>query len=174
MSKEYGTALFSLALEGGNEQAFAEALDEVIKMFDENPAYVDFLSAPNIPQSERLSAIKEAFSDAVPAQIVSFLQLLCQNNRMHLLHDCAKEYKHLYAASVQVSEAYITSAAMLSQAEKDALAKALQKKCGHAVSPHFEVDENLLGGVVVEVDGNVLDGSLRHRLREIKDVMQNE
>jgi len=174
MSKEYGTALFSLALEGGNEEAFAEALEKIVKVFDENPAYVDFLSAPNIPKSERLVAIKQAFGEAVPQQMVSFLQLLCQNNRMHLLHDCANEYKHLYAMSAQVSEACITSATELLQKEKDALVKALEKRCGHAVTPHFAVDENLLGGVVVEMDGNVLDGSLRHRLREIKDVMQNE
>ena len=174
MSKEYGTALFSLAMESGNEAAFAEALDEVIKVFDDNPAYIDFLSAPNIPQSERLSAIRQAFSEAVPAQVVSFLQLLCQNNRMHLLHDCAKAYKNLYAASAQVSEARVTSAVALSEEEKDALIHSLEKKCGHAVSPQFEFDKTLLGGVVVEIDGNVLDGSLRHRLREIKDVMQNE
>ena len=64
MSKEYGTALFSLALECGREQAYAEALDQVEAAFSENPAYFDFLSAPNIPMSERLAAIGQSFEEA--------------------------------------------------------------------------------------------------------------
>ena len=33
------------------------------------------------------------------------------------------------------------------------------------------VDEALLGGLVIRVDGRVIDGSLKHRLHEIKEVM---
>ena len=38
----------------------------------------------------------------------------------------------------------------------------------------YEVDESIMGGLVVSIDGKVMDGSLRHRLQEIKGVMNDE
>ena len=42
---------------------------------------------------------------------------------------------------------------------------------GHSVKLVCQLDPTLLGGVVVEMDGRCIDGSLRRRLHEVKDVM---
>ena len=43
--------------------------------------------------------------------------------------------------------------------------------CGHTVNMSCSVDDSLLGGMIVDLDGKVMDGSLRNRLHEVKDVM---
>ena len=55
------------------------------------------------------------------------------------------------------------------QAEK--LCLALEKKLGKKISPVFQTDPTLLGGIRVEGEGILFDGSVRKKLREIKDVM---
>ena len=68
--------------------------------------------------------------------------------------------------------ATVTAAAGLTDEEKERLRRALERRSGHSVQLECRVDASLLGGVVVEMDGRVLDGSLRHRLHEIKEVME--
>ena len=42
---------------------------------------------------------------------------------------------------------------------------------GHIVTAQYEIDESLLGGVVVHMDGMVIDGSLKHQMKEVKEVI---
>ena len=47
----------------------------------------------------------------------------------------------------------------------------LEKRFGRNITLSCEVDPSLIGGVRVEVDGRVIDGSIRNKLEQIKDVM---
>ena len=52
-----------------------------------------------------------------------------------------------------------------------AIRKELERRFGHTVVVECETDPSLIGGVRVEVDGKVIDGSIRNKLEQIKDVM---
>lgn len=70
-----------------------------------------------------------------------------------------------------ISNARIVSAVPLTEAEKSALLEKLKKISGHSVFAQYETNETLLGGVTIYMDGKIMDGSLKHRLNEIKDVI---
>lgn len=171
MSKEYGTALFMLGCECGAQKEYAAALETVSAVFRKFPAYIDFLSSPNIPMSERLTAIEQAFSPSLPENVVSFLQLLCEKGRIRSFDGCVQEYNALLKASEHISTAKVVSAVELTQDEKKRLQAKLEKMCGNPVIMDCSTDKSLMGGVVIELDGKVMDGSLRRRLHEVKDVM---
>ncbi|MBR5235956.1 MAG: ATP synthase F1 subunit delta [Clostridia bacterium] len=171
ISKEYGTALFMLACEKEQKHEYAAALETVKKVFEEEEAYLAFLSSPAIAMSERLDAISAAFGDKLPEDVVSYMQLLCEKGRMACFYDSVTEYNKLLFESERVSNAKITSAVALTEDEKQKLKEKLEEKYKTAVTMEFFIDETLLGGIVAEIDGKVLDGSLRSRLRDIKDVM---
>ena len=169
--KEYAAALFDLAQETDSVQAISDSLDTVLTVFEENPEYVDFLSSPNIPKSERIAAIEQAFTGSVPEYVVSFLSLFCERGRIRSLKECISEYRQLCDAANKISVADVASAVELTEAQKSALVKKLEKICGNTVVLNCTVDESLLGGMVVSVDGRVIDGSIKHKLRELKEVM---
>ena len=171
IGKEYGTALFMLACEKNSQEEYAKALDELRNVFEENPEYMVFLASRSIPMSERLAAVEKAFSGKLPEDVVSYVQLLCEKGRISFFDESAEEYKHLLDESMKVSKARITSAAELLDEEKEALKNKLEKMSGTSVVMEYFIDESLIGGVVAEIDGKVLDGSLRRRLRDIKDVI---
>ena len=79
----------------------------------------------------------------------------------------------LLDASSRVIYAKITSAVVLTDAEKAKLIRKLEDTHKGKVQAEYLVLPELLGGVIVEIDGKILDGSLRHRLREMKDVMNS-
>lgn len=171
ISKEYGTALFMLACEKNTQEEYAVALDELMSVFEENPDYGAFLASLSIPVSEKLDAVEKAFSGRIPEDVVSYVQLLCEKGRIKHFADSVTEYKRLLDESKKVSKAKVTSATQLLESEKEALVEKLEKISGCVVETEYAVDESLIGGIVVEIDGRVIDGSVRSRLRDIKDVI---
>ena len=65
----------------------------------------------------------------------------------------------------------MSSAVALTEREKTELKEKLEKRLGRTIRLECAIDPSLLGGLLVQVDGRVIDGSLKHRLHEIKEVM---
>ena len=142
-----------------------------MNVFSNTPEYIDFLSSPSIPLQERLDAINEAFASSIPENVVSFIKLLCEKGRIRSLLGCIDEYKKLLDVQNSISTAYVKSAVELTDEEKEKLKDKLEVKCGHAIVLECSVDQSLMGGIVVEIDGKIIDGSLKNRLYEVKDVI---
>ena len=173
ISKEYGTALFMLACETEEKQSYARILNEIKDLFSHEPQYAELLSSPNIPLSERLGAIDAAFADTAPEYVLSYLKLLCERGRISCLIESINAYNELLDASERVSNAKITSAVALTEEEKAKLIAKLESENGGTVHAEYTVDPSILGGLIVEKDGKILDGSLRHRLRDVKEVINS-
>ena len=172
--KEYGQALFELCAE---ENICAECLDDVRtvkELFLEIPQYTEFLASPAIPLEERLAAVDEAFSGRVHEYVLYFIKLLCEKGRIRLIFDCFEEFSLLCKAVSGKVSVCVTSAQPLSDEQKQKLEAKIGKKANKTVEAQYIVDESLLGGVKVEYDGKIYDGSVRSRLRSIKDVMLGE
>ena len=171
IAKEYGTALFMLACEQNEKKRYAEALEIIKNTFLEYPQYTELLSSPSIPLNERLCVIDETFSGAVPEYVLYYLKLICEKGRIQYFMVSVDEYKALLDASEHISNVKITSAVELTEAEKQKLINKLELMEKGKVCAEYFVDATLLGGLIVEVDGRIMDGSLRHRLHEVKEVM---
>ncbi|MBE7012093.1 MAG: ATP synthase F1 subunit delta [Ruminococcaceae bacterium] len=171
ISKEYGTALFMLACEKNSREDYALGIERLKDAFEENPEYLDFLASLSIPASEKIAAIERAFSGIVPEDVVSYVKLLCERGRIRCFIDSATEYKRLLDESKRVSVAKVTSATELLEKEKVALKNKLEKISKTSVEMEYLIDKSLIGGVIVELDGKIIDGSLRSRLQDIKEVI---
>ena len=74
----------------------------------------------------------------------------------------------LYRALSKISTARVVSAVALTDEEKHTLVARLEKISGHTVVAQYDIDEGILGGIVVHMDDTVIDGSLRRKLKEIE------
>ncbi len=171
ISKEYAAALFSLAQETKSEEAVCEGLKLVAGLMKENPEVLDFLAAPNIPKNERTAVLEKALSGSVPEYVLSFAQLMCEHGYIRAFSDCAFDYEELWNDAQGLSTARVVSAVALTEDEKRQLQQRLAAKTGRKVRLECSVDASLLGGLVVTLDGKVMDGSLKHRLNEVREVM---
>ena len=172
LSREYAEALFALAAEHDQTKDYLEALDTATALLDDNPDYVELLCCPTIQKDERDGLLEQTLGQIVPEQVLAFIQLLCAHGRIRSLNDCVAEYRLLYQTAVAMSTAQVVSAVPLTETEKEKLSAALAARLGRTVTLECTVDESLLGGMVVHVDGKVLDGSLRSRLHAVKEVMK--
>lgn len=170
-NKEYSGALFMLAAKDEKLDEYSAALAEIRRIVEENPLYLLFLSSPACSLSERLAAIDEAFGSSYPEYIVSFLKLLCENGRIRELTGCIDGFEDLKRFAANRALATVYSAVELTDLQKQKLCEKLNKATGKTVNASYKVDENLIGGIKVEVDGKTFDSSIEKQFQKIKGVM---
>ena len=171
MSKAYADALFSLALETNTVFETLMALKEIREGIYGTEGAMDLLASPSIPKDERCAVLEKAFGDVQPEHVMSFVCVLVQHGHIRELNDCLEAYTALHDEHCRLSTAYVTSAIELTAKEKGDLTEKLSRKFQRTIHMECTVDPSLLGGLVVRLDGMVIDGSLKHRLQEIKEVM---
>ncbi|MBO7288550.1 MAG: ATP synthase F1 subunit delta [Clostridia bacterium] len=172
ISNEYAKALFMLSSEKECIEEYKNALEKVEEIFKENPMYVEFLYTFAIPLEERLNALEEVFSALLPRDVLSFLKILCEKTHIQKFHECAKYYYALYNEIDKISNVKVTSAIELSDKEKLALKEKLEKKTNKTAVIEYIVDESILGGIVLEADGKIIDSSIKKHLKDMKDVIK--
>lgn len=163
--------MFMLACEEQKQKSYASALEAVKKAFLEDALYIELLSSPALPLKERLHLLDEAFADTLPEYVLSYLKLLCEKGKLAYFFESVEEYNALLNESEHMAHARITSAVELTKDEKERLLQKLEKIENSRIHADYFVDAALLGGLIVEVNGKIMDGSLRHRLHEVKEVM---
>ena len=170
-SREYAEALFELAVQGGVTKETSEGLETVVSALLQQPDYRALLASPAIGKEERLAALDTAFRGKIPEILLAILRMMVSRGHVSALTGMARDYEELARGYRGESVAVVTSAVPLKEAETVALRAKLEKKLGRQVILQCRVDPALIGGGRVDVDGRVIDGSIRNKLEEIKEVM---
>lgn len=172
LEQVYGGSLYELALEEGLSQAIGRELAQVIALFDGNPDYWRFLSTLSIPKAERCAALDEAFGGRIQPYLLNFLKLLCENGTIGHLKGCAQEYRRRYNEDNGIVEVRAVTAVAMSQALRDKLKAKLEAALGKTVELQCRIDPQCMGGVLLELPGRQLDGTIRHRLDALGKTLQ--
>jgi len=171
ISKEYAKALFALASEENKVEEYARILRTVVTVIEENEGYTEYLDSPAIPLSERLGAIDSAFASECPEYILSFIKLLCENGHITSVSDSIYEFFELVKQWEGRASAKVYSAVELTEEQKKALCTKLEAKYGKRFDAVYIVDKSLIGGIKVELEDKILDGSVSKQLHMVKGVI---
>ena len=174
ISLEYAEALFLLACEQGKSEEYLSNLRLVGDTIKGEEEFLLLLRSPNLSEKEKEGIIDDVFGGALLKDTVSFLKLLCQKGRVELLPLCIDDFERLYNEVNRVVVAEVTSAVALTEQEKERLIASLEKKTGHKVELSCRVDAEILGGIIVRTEDAVLDGSLKHKIHSMKEVIKSE
>lgn len=170
--KVYGGSLYELAKEEGLEEAIFGELRAVIGIFDETPDYWRFLSTLSISKQERCAALDEAFGGKVQPYLLNFMKILCESGCMDSLRGCAAEYRRRYNEDHDIIEVRAVTAVALKADLREKLLLRLQTALGKTVELTCRVDPACMGGILLELPGRQLDGTVKHHLdtlrRELK------
>ena len=169
LSKEYTTALFSLAMENSLVDRFKFELEQIKNTIDED--YILILKSPALSLNSRLIMIEEAFGNSMHEYIVSFMKLLCENGEIELLPDTINEFFELCYELENRASAKIYYVNEPSALQKERLEEKLEKMTGKKIDAHYIKDASLIGGIKIVLDDKIIDGSIIARLSNIKGVI---
>lgn len=168
IARNYAEALVVLAQKAKDMDGWGAALNAVVAAIESDARLRNFLAAPQIAAQQKNAVIAKAFSGAMPALMVRFLQKLVLNRRQMLISQIAIEYGNIADETSGRIHAQVTVSRETSEAERDALAAQLSRAFAKTVVPHVGVNPGILGGVIVRVGDRVLDGSVRKRLKTLR------
>lgn len=169
----YAKAVFELAREDAALDKVSADLDWLGRMIVESRELAALIRNPVFTREEQGAGIaaiaeKAGFHDLTRR----FLQLVIHNRRaFHLLH-IFRAYASLLADHRGEIDASVISAAPLSEEQTSALAAVLNKSVGRKVILEASVDEDLIGGLIVQVGSRMVDNSLRTKIQDLSTAMK--
>ena len=114
----------------------------------------------------------ESFRASLGERGASFIKVLAENDRLSLLPEISTQFETLKANAEGTLEATITSAQEMTQAQIDELVAGLKAKFNRAVNVQVAVDADLIGGAVIAIGDQVIDGSVKGRLQRMTFALQ--
>jgi F-type H+-transporting ATPase subunit delta len=168
IARNYATALFDLAEREGTLEQYADAIDWVARLLDENADFRTFLETPRVPAAEKKKVLRRTFGDVLPPHVLNFLLLTIDKRRQRLLREIARAYHELVDERLNRVRVEVTVARPQEKQVEARLTDALSKLLGKTAVPSLRVRPEILGGVVVRAGDRIFDGSLRRRLDRLR------
>jgi F-type H+-transporting ATPase subunit delta len=166
--RRYAEAAFEVATRDDAIEAWRAELDVAAAMVaDERLARA--LANPAIPFEKRLGLAKATFGKVVSGPVLNLIGLMIRRGRIEELPRIAAEFRRLDNARQGITLATATSAAPLTPDEIQAVTERMEQFTGGRVELEVQVDPSLLGGLVVRVGDQLLDGSVRGRLERLRN-----
>ena len=164
----YGQSLYDLAAEENLTDDILGEMESVKGILKEHPDYVVLLSEPSVPKKERLQLVDEALGESLTPYHLNFIKILIEKGLLREYSACYKRFRKAYNDDHGIADALVTTAVSLSDAQLKALKEKLEKVSGKKVLLEQKVDAGILGGVRVDLEGQLFDGSVKGRLSELR------
>lgn len=164
----YGKSMYELAVSEKITDDICGQAEEVRKLFEDNPDYIRLLSEPSIHLQERQKLLDEAFGSQIHVYLLNFLKLLTERGLIGEYGACCRIMRQMYNRDHGIAEAVVTSAVPLSEEQVRKLLEKLTAKTGKKIEFVQKVNPEVLGGIRVEIDGELLDGTVQTRLKDLR------
>jgi F-type H+-transporting ATPase subunit delta len=165
--RRYAEAAFEIATRDGTIETWRRDLDAAAATLGEGEL-LDVLANPALPLDERQEVVDRVFADlSGPAR--NLVSLLVRRGRIEQLPRVAAEFGRLDDQRRGIVHATATSALPLTDTEVRALTARLEQMTGGTVALETDVDESLLGGLIVRVGSRLIDASVRGRLERLRN-----
>jgi ATP synthase F1 delta subunit len=169
VSAVYGEGLFEAASDVGNIDGIGRELENIERIFRENPLFFELLKTPTLPVAERKSVARTVFEGRIAPELLNFIFILIDRRRIGQLRDIAQTYGRLSDAREGFVKGKIYSAVELSKEQLGRFEEETGKLLKKRVKLQNESDASLLGGVCIYIDGKLIDASVRGRLNNLRE-----
>jgi F-type H+-transporting ATPase subunit delta len=164
VARRYAKALFALARDAGVAETVATELG-LLRAALSDPATLALLASPVMTKTRLTQLSKRLATELQLSELTTrFLGVLADNRRIDQLPGILDRFEVLHDRALGRTRVVIRSAAPLDDARQSDLVRAFEQLTGKTVLATVHTDADLLGGVVVEADGKVYDGSVRTQL----------
>jgi F-type H+-transporting ATPase subunit delta len=172
IARVYAEALFEVAKEKGKLDVIRGQLGQVADALQADRELAVFFFSPYFSSAEKRDGIGRAIAGAEP-ELTNFLELLVEKHRMPVIFRMRRRFDELWAEENKQLDVTLTSAVELDPEIVERVGAEIERQTDRKVQLRSQVDDDLLGGLVLQVGNMVLDASIRNRLERLrKEVAQ--
>ena len=173
LADRYAAALYAQAAEIRELDPTVEQMDALGRLIDQSPQFRTFLESPLLDVNQSRRAALAVLADQGFGKLVQdFVGVVVNNRRLAALRSIVGAFASLVAEKRGVITAHVTTAAQLSDVQREQLRARLIEAGYGRVNIDEQIDPSLLGGLVVKIGARLYDTSLKSRLQRLQYAMK--
>ncbi len=174
VASQYARATLELALQDKNsslEGKIGAELTVIKSLVESHPDWQVVLNHPSVPAEEKKQLLLEAFAKQVNNLTMRLLELLNDKGRLELLPQIANQYHFLLNERNQVVTAKLVCSDKLGDSSLADIKARLTEHLGKKLELDVAVDPSLIGGFLLKIGDQVIDGSLKGKLSALEKIL---
>ncbi len=172
LSRRYAKAIFSLAEEERAEDNCASELDRFVEAYNTTALNTVLTNPAFGVQVRKNITVETARALNLSTLVIRFLSFLSERDRLAYLPNIVLHYHRLLDEAKGRVVARVVTSTPLGAAMLQNVNRVLKNICGKEVIVEEETQPDLIGGLVVELEGKVYDGSIRTQLERMKETIE--
>ncbi len=165
----FAEGLIAIAAAEGDLDAVTEELQILGDAVTADEKLRSTLSDTRLPAQRRAQVVEDLLTDKASPTAIALASMIVAIGRGGELPGIISEMARVVAAGRGAVVAEARSAVALTDEQLSRLADALSARLGHTVTVRNVVDESVVGGVVTRIGDDVIDGTVRSRLNQLRE-----
>ncbi len=174
IAQRYAVSLFEVAKEEHIQDEILDNIKFLEGVFKENNDFFRLMNIPTVAKEEKIQLINNVFNGNINIYVLNFLKILAEKGRTNYFFEIASYFKKLYNKENNIKEVVAVTAIPLNENLKSKLINKLQEITGKRIIMQNEIDASILGGVVLKMEDDQFDGSVKGRLDKLKSVLSSQ
>lgn len=173
ISKRYAVALFELAKETDKIDLFNNQVELMYNSTKDDKEFLAVLNHPRISGGEKFNLFQNIYKDNISEEILGLISIVVKKNRETEILEILETFLELVRDYKGITTAYVYSAMALSDEQLTKIKENLSKNLNKEIIIKADVNPELIGGLLINVDGKVIDNSIKRNLEDIKKGLIN-
>ena len=165
----YADALVKYVRETGNGESVCSQAEKLARVLREMPDLSRMISAKDVvPDSKKRALLRTALGEPLTPELMRFVNLLLENGRIGSLRMILLDFADRYRRSLGFRKARLKVAVPPSEELLTRLKALVKERTGDEADIEVEVDPDLIGGFVFDIDDAIIDKSVARKLELIR------
>jgi len=169
--KRYALALYEVAQEKEKVEEYLNDLREIVLLMKNDVDFLKVIKHPKISTSKKKEMFTRIFKGKIDDGLLSFLLILIKKDRILFLEENLKEMEKIHLERTNTLLAEVKTVIPLVETERENLRLKLSKMYDKKIVFDEKLDKKVIGGVYIRIGDDVIDGTVKSKLDEMKKLM---
>ena len=167
IAKRYASAIYNIAKSSDSINEVSEVLNIFMENYEEEEEFRKILEDPLKKFSEKEKFLEKSF-DHFTKESLGIVKYIVRKQRLSLVGDIKECFLKLYYEENNKLPITAIFAKELSEEQRELLIEKLEKKYGKKIVLNLEVDKEIIGGGILKIGNEVINGSIKNQIEEMK------
>lgn len=168
VASRWAKSLLELSSDDGlTTEVVHSQLTDVVDTVNASEDLKELFVNPVVTVDEKQNIIEKIFGEALSPTLKNFLKVLALRKRLGLIEDILEEYRKELNKCENIVRLTVTSAVEINEEKREDLRNKIVEKLSKSADIKWSVDNSIIGGLVFDIDGTIVDDSLNTKLNNL-------
>lgn len=167
ISIRYAKALLSSAKEAKVEEKVYSEMTTLESAFAQIQLLKQAMTNPTLTKEDKIKLLNSVFNNKASKLTQGFINLVVENGREDYFHRIALSFQELYRKDKNIVVTHLTTAIELDEPLKKKIINSVEEQENSKVELRTEVNPDIIGGYILDIDGKRLDASIIRQLSKL-------